>query len=304
MKSYYLGAAEDHTGYYYNPAILIFNTSPNHVYRYPTMDIVGLQSQSADITTLNAWLGEFNSADVTTDNAGAQTWHYFNYYIPDSIPDSTYQKPKNNAKNIQKVAYVASPKYSDFGENGQITLGKNITSIDDKRFINWTNTGFVHTYFHASSEYKNGMTEMLKNTEEGFLPYVNDNDTGICAKSLWLYPTGAGGSCILFKSEGLGIYNCDYKYAPPIHVKNIIKTAQPYGGYTRESIRNSTYLSVGGYHTKNEYAQMYYGDVFIKIFTYNASREWYDSSLKRVVKNATVYAVPLETTIDIQAQSS
>jgi hypothetical protein len=42
----------------------------------------------------------------------------------------------------------------------------------------------------------------------------------------------------------------------------------------------------------------------MRIFTYNCAHEWYDPTYKRFIKNATVYAVPIETDIDIQAQHS
>jgi len=46
------------------------------------------------------------------------------------------------------------------------------------------------------------------------------------------------------------------------------------------------------------------GDSYINIFTFNAAHEWYDSTFTRAVKMATVYAVPLETSIDLHAQFS
>ena len=61
---------------------------------------------------------------------------------------------------------------------------------------------------------------------------------------------------------------------------------------------NGTYISLGDYSNGSE-IDVFSGDTKNRIFTYNALHNWYDSTYTHGFKMAVVYAVPVETDIDI-----
>jgi hypothetical protein len=241
---------------------------------------------------------------VTTDNRKAKTIHYFNYYIPESI-HSTYSGPGEIAmqSNTSDISYVEAPEYSEFAKNDSVTILNAATEIKNDKFINWTNPVLCYMWEYGWVDQRNtSERDIMSNIWED-ITTANDDDENTFPKNVLFYPTGSGGKCVLFETDQIGTYliNTQSITPPQIHIRDVIKPASPYGGYTEESIQNSTYLSVGGYANKTEDVSLYQGDTFIKFFTYNAQHEWFDPSYKRLVKSATVYAVPLETSIDIQA---
>ena len=114
-------------------------------------------------------------------------------------------------------------------------------------------------------------------------------------------PIGAGGKLILFHTdENLDTLGSEY-YVPSVTIANITKHTIPYNGYNKSSIDNSSYISFGDYTNENSIS-VYSGDTKNCIFTYNALHTWYDSTYKNCIKMSSVYAIPVETDIDIQAQ--
>ena len=280
--------------YFYNPIVEIYNTIN------PVASVIGGVNRYYFGTNINAENSIHSDINTTTDSAGSKTVHYFNYYIPQSIKTGYLY----NSSTVHDVSYADSPDYSGFAKNREVTVLNSTTNIKNDKFINWTNPVFCYAWEYGNIEEKNSTLEdILSNINESF-PNSNDNDDGTLKKCYVFYPTGSGGRCVLFEVDNIGNYNCDENYAPHIFVRDIVKPAIPYRGYNEESIQNSTYLSVGAYAEKYSDVDIYQGDTFLKFFTYNAQHEWFDANFKRLVKSATVYAVPLETSIDIQAQFS
>lgn len=245
--------------------------------------------------------------------------HYLNYFYPESITINTDGNPRSvqdpeidipSEYKIKEVAYAESPDYSDYVKDKEFTLKKNITSINNKSFINWA-CPLMAAALDGTDYWGNTKWQMSNVDNPNGVPNINDPnyaDEPINESQsalVWLYPTGSGGKCMLFAVDNIQDYTIsDRKHMPYINVQNVIKYANPYGGYSQQAFEMSTYISVGGYAKKDESVKLFSGDVFIKMFTYNAAHEWYDSEFTNAVKMATIYAVPVETTIDIQAQFS
>jgi hypothetical protein len=70
-------------------------------------------------------------------------------------------------------------------------------------------------------------------------------------------------------------------HLPSITVANIIKPCVPYGGYDKNSINNSVYISFGDYKkiegTEDYEIDIYSGDTKNRIFTYNSLHIPYSS---------------------------
>lgn len=245
--------------------------------------------------------------------------HYLNYFYPESITINTDGNPRSvqdpeidipSEYKIKEVAYADSPDYSDYVKDKEFTLKKNITSINNKSFINWA-CPLMAAALDGTDYWGNTKWQMSNVDNPNGVPNINDPnyaDEPINESQsalVWLYPTGSGGRCMLFAVDNIQDYTIsDRQHMPYINVQNVIKYANPYGGYSQQAFEMSTYISVGGYAEKSESIKLFSGDVFIKMFTYNAAHEWYDSEFTNAIKMATIYAVPVETTIDIQAQFS
>lgn len=171
----------------------------------------------------------------------------------------------------------------------------NTTTIQNKQFINWS----WPLLLNSSGEEEREVKGYIDNIN----PEMIAGSLGEAVIRRILYPLGAGGRLMLFEIDHELITDSSSDYAPSITVVNITKNTIPYGGYNKTAIDNSSYLSFGDYTTReNDSIRVFSGDTKNRIFTYNALHTWYDPTYKNCVKMATVYAIPVETDIDIQAQ--
>lgn len=230
----------------------------------------------------NSTSGVLVSDTANGFDAGAK--YFISYFKPDY---NQFYTDTNNSTILTDISFPESPKASDFAKQEMLTFNNNITSIDNLQFINWS----TPTMLNMNSEVERIVKEYMDNIHD--TPYYWYN----------IYPIGSGGKVILFKQEqkNITIDPLQQLHAPKITVANIIKPAIPYGGYNKTSIDNSSYISLGDYSDGNE-IDVFSGDTKNRIFTYNALHNWYDSTYTHGLKMAVVYAIPVETDIDIQAQ--
>lgn len=240
------------------------------------------------------------------------TFLSFNYIKPSSINASAPVVSYTDA--IQSIAYPDVPEWNKFANGENIRFADDVTGIGTYSYINWS----------APMILDNQSTSWLKRMFKD----VGTYDTGISGEeriqqSACLYPIGTGGKCILFKLgdgenltfNGNRFYYQDYtnketlnRFAP-IHIANLVKPVTPYGGYTKYAIENSTYIPTGCYESIEDPTQwtarvsnVRAGDAYVGIFKYNAAHLWDDAQYKNVTRMATVYAVPIESDIDLTAQ--
>ena len=238
------------------------------------------------------------------------TWRWaflaFNHVIPKSVLSDTHAKP--TYPSIENFAYPAVPAWNKFADGENIRFQDDVTAIGSYSYINWT--------------YPLGLD----------IPTGPEDGLGACFKNTWsvkddygrhglLYPLGTGGKNILIRlnsdvsfgqsGQGKGYYyNSNDGYLAPIHIANIVKQCTPYGGYNKEAIQNSIFYGHGNMITKLDFTsnQTYPlaveangGDSYINFFKYNAAHLWYDPIYIAATKQATVYEVPIETDIDLDA---
>lgn len=219
----------------------------------------------------------------------AKTRFYFNYFVPNY---TTIEYPNIKDKKINDVSSIQSPKYSDFANNELFVYKNNTTTISNKQFINWS----CPLLLDVGGSRETDMKTYMDNIDPA---QIHDPSNPVSLSIL--YPIGAGGKLMLFSIDSDLTTDGNYNSVPSITVVNVSKNTIPYGGYNKVAIDNSSYISFGDYTNGNS-IDVYSGDTRNRIFTYNALHTWYDPTYKNCVKMATVYAIPVETDIDIQAQ--
>lgn len=247
-------------------------------------------------------MSEENSPKTVYKN-NIPSYYFFNYMTPDTVDATIVEKINNYA--VSNVSFITSPEYSDFADTNVISFWDNVTTIGDKQFINWSAPLMLNLQGDARVELNKST-----NAAERKLWTDWDNKTETYNSMINFYGLGSGGSAILLKLDEsrskIDIPNSGDPKMPLITIENLRKPCAPYGGYNKTSIENSVYYSYGNY-TPVEGNSIYTTDVFsgdsrIRMFTYNALHNWYNSKFWQFAKMGTVYAVPIECDIDIQAQ--
>jgi len=221
--------------------------------------------------------------------------------------------------SISKIAYPAVPEWNKFADGEQIRFNDDVTPIGNYSFVNWSYPGCIDINLGKDDH----VAGILKDTGDR-----RDDDT---PKAGALYPCGTGGKYILFKLESGVTFKDDYNdvwnyyyclsngntLMAPIHITNLVKDCVPYGGYTDIAIKNSTFCGFGNVISKGQFDAYYEqngvqptdsydvvangGDSYISWFKFNALHLWHDPIYITATKCATVYEVPVETDIDLDA---
>lgn len=230
-------------------------------------------------------------------SSGSRTRFYYNYFTPD------YEEFYNESTkiNIKDFTFIDSPKYSDFAKNELFTYKNNTTSLQNSQFVNWS----VPLLLNLSGEDEYNLKDLIDDINPGeiYTTANGANQIQIQVGRRACYPIGTGGKLILFYTDDFNTTNGENNKVPSVTIANICKKTIPYNGYNKSSIDNSNYLSFGDYSSiTNNSICVFSGDTKNRIFTYHALHTWYDTNYKNCVKMSSVYAVPVETDIDIQAQ--
>lgn len=251
----------------------------------------------------------------TANSGNKWKWGFlsFNHIIPKSVfycnPGTLSERGLPTYPSIKTLAYPNVPAWDKFADGENIRFNDDVTAVSTDSYINWTYPLCLDSNTGSSSD----MANCLKDTGQA------DRDKGRVG---FLYPLGTGGKCILMKlngnvtfsgqqaQEGLLYPSLANGTMAPIHVANIVKPCTPYGGYNPEAIQNSTYYGHGNIITKADFdhnatypftVDAKGGDSYISFFKYNAAHMWYDPIYVAATKQATVYEVPIETDMDIDA---
>ena len=195
----------------------------------------------------------------------------------------------------------------------------DITPIGTYSYVNWSYPLALDSSGTSTSNLARVLRDIGGTENDG----MDDNK----GRAGYFYPIGTGGKCMVIKFNGnflCGGQNSSYRMPAtsgqfaPIHVANIVKLCNPYGGYSKQAIQNSTYYSRGNNINKSEFdaymnrngaaaTDMYEvtavgGDSYVGWFKYNANHMWFDPTYITATKMASVYEVPLDMDIDIYAQ--
>lgn len=215
-------------------------------------------------------------------------------------------KLSNRSTNVNQIVCINDgPEYNKFSDKDGLLYINNI----DKDAINVLNNGYNFINWTAASinpgNYGTAEEDIKKLFEH------DDTDGSLYVKA----SIGAGGPCTILTAEtdhGFGSYSCwgenARELAMPISVANLKKrTVNPYGGHSLRSFNNSTLFGHGNIVTidsNNPSAtvmDVYDGDIFLGMFTYNASRMWQGDPYGKSARLATIYNVPIESSINLRA---
>ena len=297
--------------------------------RYGIIDI-NPHGSIAVLDDINNWYSRNNQTllRLVLNNANhddSWEWGYvgFNHVIPKSVLASEDAIPTYSS--IKSFAYPSVPAWNKFANGENIRFQDDVTAIDSDSYINWT----YPLCLDSNTGNDSNMAKCLKR-----ISYIDIEE----GWKRFLTVLGTGGKCILIKLQnGLSFnqqLNIHPNYDPesyggpggfdqylhplngngifaPIHIANIVKHCTPYGGYNKEAIQNSTYYGHGNVITE-EYFNSFTGsdvcnveakggDSYISFFKYNAAHIWYDPIYITAAKQSTVYEVPIETDIDLDA---
>ena len=240
------------------------------------------------------------------------TFLSFNYIKPNSINNDNVTISYSDGVNA--ISYPDVPEWNKFANGDNIRFADDVTAIGTYSYINWSAPLMLDAQSTDSLKrlYKDVGTINI-GVDAWFDEHMSHNR--------YLYPVGTGGKCILFKLNDKIAFNQNnfyyLKYTSqsslnkfaPIHIANIVKDVHPYGGYTKHAIDNSTYISTGCFESVGNPSEwqprasnVKAGDAYVGIFKYNAAHLWDDAQYKNVTRMATVYAVPIESDIDLTAQ--
>lgn len=277
-------------------------------------DILGSINRRADGSSLK--IEVINQAD--SENQYKFGYTSFNRVLPNGIlTDSnaviTYPS------EISAIGYPSVPDWNKFADGDKIRFMDDITPIGTYSYVNWSYPLALDSSGTSTSNLARVLRDIGGTENDG----MDDNK----GRAGYFYPIGTGGKCMVIKFNGnflCGGQNSSYRMPAtsgqfaPIHVANIVKLCNPYGGYSKQAVQNSTYYSRGNNINKSEFdvymnrngaaaTDMYEvtasgGDSYVGWFKYNANHMWYDPTYITATKMASVYEVPLDMDIDIYAQ--
>ena len=277
-------------------------------------DVLGSINRRADGSSLK--IEVINQAD--SENQYKFGYTSFNRVLPNNIlTDSnaviTYPS------EISAIGYPSVPDWNKFADGDKIRFMDDVTPIGTYSYVNWSYPLALDSTGSSTSNLARVLRDIGGTENDG----MDDNK----GRAGYFYPIGTGGKCMVIKFNGnflCGGNNQEYRMPAvtgqfaPIHVANIVKLCNPYGGYSKQAIQNSTYYSRGNNINKSEFdayvnrdgaaaTDMYEvtatgGDSYVGWFKYNANHMWYDPTYITATKMASVYEVPLDMDIDIYAQ--
>lgn len=206
--------------------------------------------------------------------------------------------------------FVSDDQYKSFSKNEQLSYMSNEFSIKGDSFINWVTSGIDYSGYQGQT--KDDIEQALTKTystlqnnasQFGFIFYDDTYKTpGVVRYA------ATGGKCLLFSAkDGQTFGYLSSKEGTsnifPICIGNIRNTHPvPYGGYSEQSKINSVYYANGNFTDGTE-LEVFDGDTYLCMFTYNAAHGFIDAKYWNIPKLGVVYTVPIESSINLRARS-
>ena len=231
--------------------------------------------------TRNMYVGE-----VVDKTANKQNLIYTQLMFPYGVSD--YLSGHEDI-NVSNVGYADSPEYNTFNSGDNITIANQQTVVGTKTFVNWDAKTFLYTgVFSETDEFQDDRDDY-----KGGIPSVHS-------------PVTAGSKCILLNTPNVNLTTALWlkEYPYPISVVDLRKTIYvPYGGTSDVAKQNSIYYSFGNYkkHESNsDTIEVFDGDCYINIFEFISGHAWFSDRYNGLMM-PTIYRVPIESSIDLQA---
>lgn len=230
-----------------------------------------------------------------------------NIYIDDKIVDKTGTKqnviytqimfPYGEADyfsgreiDVSNVGYADSPEYNTFNSGDNITIANQQSVAGTKTFINWDAKTFLYTGVFSETD---AAAQYDKEDYKNGIPGVHS-------------PVTAGSKCILLNTPNVNLTTALWlkEYPYPISVVDLRKrTYVPYGGTSDVAKQNSIYYSFGNYkkhESSSDTIEVFDGDCYINIFEFISGHAWFSDRYNGLMM-PTIYRVPIESSIDLQA---
>lgn len=255
---------------------------------------IGIESDRTGTKVL--YIGDplYYENNSTTFRFGEKVIRYNLAVINAKESFGTYDDSLHKIKDFNGVK---SPSAGHFNSGDTITIDNDSVTIGDKMFVNWDAGMFMRTgdinvtdpqYWAAPSpQFENALNTMKGDS------YASG-------------PVSSGKSCVLFNVDDVDTipYQSDTN-AVPITIMNVVNPGcVPYGGSSESAMSTNTYYSHGDYVSTNKLdsvsIDVYSGDTFVGVFVYN-SAHCYTSDRYYTGMYPTVYCVPIESRIDLQA---
>lgn len=187
--------------------------------------------------------------------------------------------------NVEATGFPETLNWDDFAtsqnENYQLIYEDKVCAVGGRNFVNWV-CGPVF-----------GFTDKYPSEEDGFMElYKADADTG-CVM-------GPGGKCMVLKLDSEDLGQRDDNHFICTYLCNLKRKSNP--TQTEEDIKRSTYRSFGDiYSVEDGPAKQFVfdGDCFINVFEYVAQHKFAHTSSKYFRTSCNIYAIPLETSVNL-----
>lgn len=248
------------------------NAYLDYLYKYYSLiDTTNMTDYVADIYTVNA---------ITKIMAGVGSVLQNDGKIGNSNRNGSVITKTTESNRYGICLQYADVNYNEIYYNGNIY---KYNKIDTTRSSNLTTSTYtIEDYKYPKDIQYNQVTDLSSlKVNVGDIQYTNfamsqfrDND--------WQSAMGAAGPCLIVKSNGstdvffdnakdqlpIGLNDGDqYGITPVFNIKQQVSNL--YGGDTYTSRSNSTYISIGQYHTKDErYIRVYGGDIYLNVLDY------------------------------------
>lgn len=204
-------------------------------------------------------------------------------------------------------------KVENFSKDDRLTYGDSAQTFGEYKYFQYTNPFFAWWWedpnFDPNDKSKWEYQAIDTHSEGQYYRYMDAHnpDESIEKGKAAMIPMSHGGQAMLIKtSEGVPVEEAGgVSNRPRVYICNIIKTITScYGGYNDTQINLSKYISIGAIQTPNSSVIVNGGDVYIQNFRYNHTTNVASNYFGGITSYKTVYDVPVETRINLNAQSS
>lgn len=198
---------------------------------------------------------------------------------------------------------VYSPDPYKFNDQDNIIIDRDLTAIGNKQYVNWD----AHMFFRTGEI---NVTDPISLSGFGDLKYTLKNYKTLPLNSN-VIDISTGKKALLLNTSDLDLYDIPananlsktVSISAAINIVNICRhNVVPYGGDSESAKSSNVYYSHGDYVGRTQgYVEVWTGDTYASMFVYNSAHV-YCSDRYYGMSIPTVYSVPVESRIDLQAR--
>lgn len=246
------------------------------------------------------------------------TWQFYSDYLnhdekyttiewaeKDIFYRGLFLKPQYKADKFDKTKFskilnsepIYSPDPYKFNDQDNITIDRDLTAIGNKQYINWD----AHAFFRKGeidiTDPVSPLALIFPDLSGGTIKDELKNPGRLYAN---LINISTGKKALLLNAPSLSLYD---GVDPSINIVSICRhNVVPYGGMNESAKASNVYYSHGDYMGRMQGSiDVWSGDTYASMFIYNSAHV-YCSDRYYGMSVPTVYSVPVESRIDLQAR--